>query len=140
MQRYIPLAVIVLSNIVYHVCSKATPERANPYAMLTVTYLVGAAVSAVLFFVLSRGGNLLAEYKNLNWSAWALGIAIVGLEVGTIYMYKVGWNISVGQQINGSILAICLVIIGALFYNEQITLRKVAGIAVCLCGVYLIHR
>ena len=32
------------------------------------------------------------------------------------------------------------VIIGALFYNEQITVRKVAGIAVCLCGVYLIHQ
>lgn len=140
MQMYIPLAVIVLSNIAYHVCSKATPERANPYAMLTVTYLVGAAVSAILYFVLNKGDNLLAEYKNLNWSAWALGISIVGLEVGTIYMYKVGWNIGTGQLIHGSVLAICLVVIGAVFYKEQVTLSKVAGIAVCLAGLYLINR
>ena len=90
MSLYVPIAVIVLSNIFYHICSKSTPDAVDPFAALTVTYLVGAVVSGALYFALHRGGNLLAEYRHLNWSTWVLGIAIVGLEVGSIYMYKAG--------------------------------------------------
>lgn len=140
MIMYLPIALIVLSNVFYHICSKSMPDSVNPFAALTVTYLVGAAVSAVLYFVLSKGGNIIAEYKNLNWSAWVLGLVIVGLEAGTVYMYKVGWNISTGQLVHSAILSVVLVFVGALLYKEKITPTKIAGIAFCSVGLFLINK
>lgn len=137
---YWPIALVVASNVVYHISSKSTPADLNPFAALTVTYLVGAVSSAILYFSLNHGGNLLAEYRHLNWSSFALGVAIVGLEAGFIYMYKAGWNISTAQLICSSVLAICLICVGALLYHESISLSKILGVLVCMFGLYLINR
>ena len=89
-----PIALVVLSNTVYQICSKSMPPEVHPFASLTVTYLVGAVLSGVMFFVLNPGGNLLREYGKLNWAPFALGIVIVGLEVGFVYAYKAGWQVN----------------------------------------------
>ena len=135
-----PIALIVLSNIFYNVCSKETPAAINPLASLTVTYLIGAVFSAVLYFALNRGGNLIAEYRNLNWSSFTLGLAVVGLEAGSIYMYKAGWNISSGQLVYSIILAVCLILIGVIAYHESISTTKIIGILVCMFGLFLINK
>lgn len=140
MRMYVPIAIIVVSNVFYHICSKSVPDSVNPFAALTVTYTVGAVLSAILYFVTNRSGSIIEEYKNLNWSTWILGLAIVGLEAGTVYMYKVGWNISTGQLVHGVILSICLIFVGALLYKEKITPTKIAGIAVCSIGLFLINK
>ena len=139
MQTYWPLILIVVSNIVYHVCSKSVPDALNPFAALTVTYLVGALASGVLFFALNPGQSLVQAYKELNWTAIALGVAIVGLEAGTLYMYKLGWEISVGQLVHSGALAVCLLIIGRIFYNEPLTATKIIGAVVCLGGLVLLN-
>jgi drug/metabolite transporter (DMT)-like permease len=136
---YWPIAVIVLSNVFYNICSKATPREINPFAALTVTYVVGAMTSGVLYFAIKRG-SLLQEYRHLNWSSFVLGLAIVGLEAGSIYMYKAGWNISTGQLIYSSILAIALIVVGYCFYHEAITGTKIAGILICMIGLYFINK
>ena len=41
-----PIALVVASNVVYQICAKSIPGDLNPFASLTVTYLVGAAASA----------------------------------------------------------------------------------------------
>jgi len=55
-------------------------------------------------------------------------------------MYKAGWNISSGQIVHSILLAICLVIIGALIYHESITATKIAGILICMFGLFLINK
>ena len=140
MNMYVPIVIIVLSNIFYHICSKSTPDSIDPFASLTITYLVGAVFSGIMFYALNRGGNLLGEYKHANWSTFVLGLAIVGLEVGSIYMYKTGWNISIGHLVHSSILSICLVIIGVLVYKEQVTFTQIAVIVICSVGLYMISK
>lgn len=135
-----PIILIVLSNIFYNICSKETPANINPFASLTITYIIGAGVSLFLYFALNRGGNIIEEYKNINWSSLVLGLAIVGLEAGSIYMYKAGWNIGRGQIVHSIILAICLVIIGVIFYKESVTPTKVAGILICMFGLFLMNK
>ena len=135
-----PIALIVLANILYNVCSKETPQDIDPLASLTVTYLVGAGFSALLYVLLNKKANLFAEYSHLNWTSFVLGLAVVGLEAGSIYMYKAGWKISSGQLVYSIVLAVCLVIIGVAFYHESISPTKAAGIAVCALGLYLINR
>lgn len=135
-----PIALAIFAEIFYQISAKSTPETLNPLASLTVTYLVGAAVSAALFFLLNPGQNILTEWKGLNWTAFVLGVAIVGLEVGSIYMYKVGWNMNTGYIVKAGLLAVALIAVGYFLYKESFTATKAAGIAACLLGLYLINK
>lgn len=135
-----PILLAVFSDIFYQICSKSTPETLNPFASLTITYLVGAAVSAGIFFMNSGGQNLLTAWREINWTTFLLGLAIVGLEAGSIYMYRVGWNMNTGYIVKALLLAIALIIVGALLYKEEFTTTKAAGVAACLLGLYLINR
>ena len=53
------IALVVLSNVVYQICVKSVPKEMNPFASLTVTYLVAAAASAILFFLIGRSDSLI---------------------------------------------------------------------------------
>ncbi len=134
-----PLILVVISNTFYQVCAKSVPDKINPFASLTITYLVGALMSLILYFVLNKGGNLINEYKHVNWAPFVLGLVIVGLEVGYIYMYKAGWQVSVAQIVQAAIIAVLLIFIGYWFYKESITWNKIVGIVVCLGGLFLIN-
>ena len=135
-----PILLAVFSDVFYQICAKSTPANMNPFASLTVTYLIGSAVSAVIFFLTSSGGNLLAEWKGVNWSTFVLGLAIVGLEAGAIYMYKVGWAVNTGYIVKSILLAIVLIAVGYFLYKESFSLNKALGIAACLVGLYLINQ
>jgi drug/metabolite transporter (DMT)-like permease len=134
-----PIALVVLSNTFYQICAKSVPEGMNPLASLTVTYLVGAAVSCALYFILNRNASLLREFRQLNWAPFVLGIAIVGLEVGFIYAFRAGWQVSMAQIVSSAILAVILIFVGYLLYHEAITWNKIVGIIVCLAGLVLIN-
>ena len=49
-----PIALVVLSNVVYQICAKSVPNGLNPFAALAVTYTVGAVISIVLYYVLNK--------------------------------------------------------------------------------------
>jgi drug/metabolite transporter (DMT)-like permease len=112
----------------------------DPFASLTVTYLVGAAASAALFFILNRGGSLFSEYGKLNWASIVLGVVIVGLEVGWIFAYKAGWQVSTAFIVQSAFIAAALLLMGYLLYHETLTWNKVIGVAICLIGLFFINR
>lgn len=134
------MILVVVSNVVYQVCAKSVPENMNPLASLTVTYLVGAVASAILFYVLNNNGNMLEEYGKLNWAPPVLGIVIVGLEVGWIYAYKAGWQVSTGFIVQSAFMAVALIFVGYLLYHEAMTWNKILGVAICLVGLYFINK
>ena len=134
-----PIALVVLSNVVYQICSKSVPEGMNPFASLTATYLVGAVASGILFFALDRGGNLIHEYQKTNWAPLVLGIVIVGLEAGWIYAYKAGWQVSTGFIVQSAFLAVALIFVGYLLYHETLTWNKLTGVGICLVGLVFIN-
>lgn len=139
MSYYWPILLIVGSNVCYHIAARSVPGFINPMASLTVTYIVAAIVSLLLFLLTNQGKPIMAEYSNLNWSAFVLGIVIVGLEFGNICMYKAGWNISIGSLVCNISLAVLLIIIGILIYKETMTLQQFAGIALCIGGLVLLN-
>lgn len=134
-----PMVLLVLSNAVYQICAKSVPESLNPFASLTVTYLVGAAASTVLYFVLRTDGSLMKEYGKMNWAPFVLGIVIVGLEAGWIYAYKAGWQVSMGFIVQSAFLAVVLLLIGYFLYHEALTWNKLVGVAICLTGLVFIN-
>ena len=134
-----PIALVVLSNTLYQVCAKSVPEGMNPLASLTVTYLVGAAVSCAMYYILNRNADLLKEIRLTNWAPIVLGIVIVGLEVGFIYAFRAGWQISMAQIVSSAVLAVILIFVGYMLYHEAITWNKIVGIIICLAGLVLIN-
>ena len=61
-----PIALVVFSNIVYQICAKGVPKEMDAMASMTITYLVGAVCSAIMYFVMNKNGNLLQEYAKMN--------------------------------------------------------------------------
>ena len=134
-----PIALIVLSNTMYQICAKSVPEGMNPFASLTVTYLVGALLSGILYYALGNHSGLLKEYSKLNWAPIVLGIVIVGLEAGYIFAFKAGWQVSTAQVVQAAILAGVLLFVGWLLYHEAMTWNKIIGIVICLIGLVFIN-
>ncbi len=104
-----------------------------------MTYLVSAAASAALYFLLNRGGNLIREYSRLNWASFAFGLVLVALEVGWIYAYRAGWPVSTASVVQSSFLAVALLLVGFLLYREALTWNKLVGTAICLAGLAVIN-
>lgn len=134
-----PLGLVIISNVFYQICAKSVPEGMDPLASLTITYVVGAIVSLILYFVLNKNTNIVREYSQTNWAPIVLGIVIVGLEVGYIYAYKAGWPVSTAQIVQSAVLAVILIFVGYGLYKEAITWKKMLGIVVCLVGLGLIN-
>ena len=134
-----PIALVVLSNTLYQICAKSVPEGMNPLASLTVTYLIGAAVSCAMYYILNRDANLIREIRQTNWAPIVLGIVIVGLEVGFIYAFRAGWQVSMTQIVSSAVVAVILIFVGYLLYREAITWNKIVGIIICLAGLVLIN-
>lgn len=138
--HYWPIGLLVLSNVFYHITAKSLPANVDSFLSMTITYLVGAAVSVVLYLTIGGGDSLSVQLSHLNLTPFVLGFAVVGLEVGAIFMYKVGWEVSVGNIVQAIFVAIALLVVGVLIYKEALTGTKVAGIAACLVGIFLLNR
>ena len=134
-----PIALAILSNVLYHICAKTTPEGVHPFASLTVTYLTGAVLSAVLYYVLAPQANLVRECSRLNWAPFALGIVIVGLEGGWLYAYKAGWQVNTGFIVQSAFVSVLLLFVGYFLYREALSWNKLLGTAICLLGLVFIN-
>ena len=135
-----PVLVVVGANTIYNISTKSTPANVNVFASLAMTYVMAALSSVVLFFLTSDSKNLLAELAKTNWTAYALGIAIIGLEFGYICIYRAGWKIGVASLVANISLACVLLVVGYFFYKEVITLKQLLGMGVCALGLMLIVK
>ena len=135
-----PILVVVASNTLYNICAKSTPENVNGFASLFITYAVSAVGALTMFFLTAQQKNLFSALSVTNWTSWALGIAIVGLEFGFLCVYRAGWKISIGNLVASISLACVLLLVGLLFYRESISLRQIIGMIVCGAGLVLIAK
>ena len=134
-----PIALAILSNVLYHICAKTTPEGVHPFASLTVTYLTGAVLSAILYYILAPQANIVKECSRLNWAPFALGIVIVGLEGGWLYAYKAGWQVNTGFIVQSAFVSVLLLFVGYFLYHEALSWNKLLGTAICLLGLVFIN-
>lgn len=137
---YLPLILAVCSGALYQVCSKSAPKAMDPLASLTVSYLLASVLSGVLYYCTHRGGNLLKEYANLNWTAFAIGLLVVGVDVGNRYMYRVGWTTNTVCIVNNGLVAVIMLVVGFLFFKEELSWTKIGGMLLCLSGIFLMTK
>ncbi len=134
-----PIMLVVLSNVTYQICAKNVPGNVNPFAALTITYIVGTISSVIMFFIFDKQGNILKEITKINWASYALGLVVVGLEIGFIYAYKAGWQVSTASIVQSSFLSVILIFVGLLLFKEALTWNKIVGIFICLIGLVFIN-
>jgi drug/metabolite transporter (DMT)-like permease len=134
------LSLAIAATVAYHLVLKLTPQGANPFLSLMITY---AAVT-----VLFGAGLLLApgafewrqELRTLNWTALALAAAIVALDLGFMFLYRSGYDISLGALVTQSTAAMALLVIGVLVFREKLSLANGLGVALCLVGLWLVNK
>ena len=136
-----PMLLVVGSNTIYNICAKSTPTHLNSFAALTINYVVAAALSLALYYLMPGGEkHLLQEISKANWAPVVMGLSVVGLELGNIFIYRAGWKISVASLVANLALACILVVVGVLLYREVPTVRQVLGMGACVVGILLISR
>lgn len=128
----------VLSTVLYNLFQKLTPAEANPALALTVTYVAALATTLLLFSVYPPG-NLGAAFHQLNWASITLGLAIAGVEVGTLLAYRAGWQISLLPVVVNVSASLVLVTIGAFIFKEKLSPVNIIGIIVCIAGLVMIN-
>lgn len=141
MWNYIwPALLVVASNVVYHISAKETPQAVNAFLSLAITYLVGAVFTLALYLATTGGQqDILRSLKSLNWASYLLGLVIVGLEAGNLYLYRAGWKISLGSLVCNISVAAVLLFIGFLFYKETLGYRQMIGVVLCAAGLIFIN-
>lgn len=134
-----PLLLVVLSSVGYQVGLKEVAGVGDPMISLMVTYLAASVVSFVIYFFQSLGKeSFLRGVLSVNVSAMGLGLAIVGIEVGTLFMYRAGWAVNVAFVVANSLIVAALMLTGFLLYKEKLTLRQLIGVGISLTGILCI--
>ena len=134
------LGIAIAATVAYHIVLKLTPAGANPYLSLAVTYAVVTAAFAAVYVVLPGPATLREAFGQLNWTAAVLGIVVVFLDLGFFMLYRSGFQVSLGQLITQSAAALLLLLLGMAFFAEKLSLTNLAGIGLCVAGLWLINR
>lgn len=136
---YFSIALTIVANVAYHLLQKIIPGGVNPVLSLAATYLTAAAASLLLLPLFPARQSLLAELKQVNWTSFALGVSIIGLELGFLLAYRAGWKISLGALVSNATVSILLVPLGLLFFREKVTPVNVIGIGVAVAGLVMMN-
>lgn len=133
----LPIAVAVVANVLYHVASKSIVAEQNAFMGLVVNYATALIVSAILF-CLTPHEKILTEAARSNWACVLMGLSITAVEAAFVMIYRAGGELSTASLIVSILIALAMLIVGGVFYHEQITLRKVFGATLCIAGVVML--
>ena len=133
----LPITVAVLANVLYHIASKSIPAAQNAFMGLVVNYSTALLASAILFFMTPHE-KILVEAARSNWACVLMGLAITGVEVSFVMIYRAGGKLSTVSLIVNILLALAMLAVGGFFYHEQITAQKIFGAALCIAGVVML--
>ena len=137
---YLSISIAILSNAFYHICQKAISSQINPLVSLIVTYVAAIVVSLCILPFYPQPVSLSECFKASIWPSVALGLAVVGLEMGFLLAYRAGWDISVAAVFSNVAVALFLVPLGLVFYKENFSLVNFLGVLLCIGGLILIRR
>ena len=133
----LPITVAVLANVLYHMASKSIPAEQNAFMGLVVNYATALLASAILFFMTPHE-KILVEAARSNWACVLMGLAITGVEVSFVMIYRAGGELSTAALVVNILIALAMLIVGGVFYHEQITAQKIFGAALCIAGVVML--
>ena len=139
MLYYIAIGLTIIANLFYHIFQKSIPENVNPFVSLIATYISAIVVSLAVFLIYPGNSNIPLTLKSLNWASFALGIAIVGLEVGFLLAYRAGWNLSIAAAFSNVAVTLLLIPVGIILFKEKLSVINITGLVFCVLGLILVN-
>lgn len=135
-----PVFLVVFADVAYQICARRLSSHKSPLAALGMTYLVSAFLCALLFELLVPEGHILHEIWPPHPAALLVGLSITGLEVGSIFMYRVGWPMNIGFLVYTALAIVVLLMVGHFMYGESLNPVQHVGILLAAAGMFLIVR
>ena len=135
-----PIGLALAGHIIYQISAKSIPDAMDPYAAVFFNYVIAAAAAFVLWMAVGQEKSLAVQLGKMNWAPVTMALGITAVEVASVFMYKLGWNISIASTIGNIALAVVLVFVGALVYKEVITANHLIGIGLCIAGLIVMNR
>ena len=134
------LSLAIACTVAYHLVLKLTPAGANPLVSLLATYLAVSAIFAIVLVGAPGEFAWRSEVRQLNWTAVALAVAIVGLDLGFLLLYRSGYAVSMGALVTQSAAALILLLIGVAAFRDRLSVANLVGLVLCLAGLWLVNR
>lgn len=139
--RLSSLAVVVVALASYHLAQRSMPEGIRPAALFAFVYGIAAVVMAAIVVVGGSGGGWRdVAGSGAHWAPWLLVVAVSGIELGVLAMYRAGWTVSTASISTQAIVAGVLVVAGLLLFGERLTVGRSLGVLLCVLGAGLVAR
>lgn len=136
----IALALAVASTVAYHLITKLVPAGAHPVATLLAAYLFGSFLCVGILLVMPAESGFRGLFTQVNWTAPALAVAVVLLDLAYILLYRSGFPVSFGALVTQVAAALVLLGLGFLYFKDRLTITNVVGVVLCLAGLWLVNR
>lgn len=134
------LSIAIIASVSYHLVLKVTPSAANPFLTLAATYLIGAVAFLACYTLTPDAPAVRDGLRTLNWTALGLAVAVVGIDIAFLMLYRSGFEVALGQNVTQSATALILLLTGVVFFREKLSGANLAGIAMCVAGLWLVSR
>ena len=73
---------------------KSINENVNPLTSMIIN--IFSSINCFFYCnYIFPSKNIMDSFKELNWASYVLGVAIFGLEIGFLLVYRSGWNINI---------------------------------------------
>jgi drug/metabolite transporter (DMT)-like permease len=79
------------------------------------------------------------SFQQLNWASVGLGVTLVGLELGFLLAYRLGWSVSLAGLASNATVSVLLLPVGYLLFRERLTPLNLAGVVVAVIGLVLMN-
>lgn len=138
---YISMLVVIVSSVFYHISQKCISKTLNPIISMIATYTTALIITFILLFIFPvEKSSIYTEIKSINWASFILGLAIAGLEIGFLLVYRSGWNISSAAIFANVVVTLLLIPVGIYFFKDKITLTNTLGVILSILGIFLINK
>jgi len=137
------IAAVLLAvggGVLYHISAKSVPKDLAPALVLVVAYATALCISAVAHVTLPPAAGVNASSRLVHPAVLGLGLGAAMIEIGYVLMYRAAWPVSVASQLVNGMVAAFLVVVGIVAFHEHLSFSRVAGIVLCLAGVWLLRH
>jgi len=126
-------------GVIYHISAKSVPRDAAPSLVLLVAYMTALSISGLAYVSLQMEPGDIRRLRLLHPGILGLGLGAAMIELGYLLAYRAAWPVSVTPVIVNSIVAMFLIPLGAMAFDEHVSVARIGGVVLCLTGVWLLR-
>lgn len=135
--KFIALLIVVVSGVLYQICSKSIPDNVNPFIPLLCTYGVALLTAVILCIITGGFSHFMEDVKHINIFSLILGAVICFYELGFILAYRNGFSLTTLPPLANILVIVAVCIVGVVLYGEQLSLLHISGLLLAVSGVAL---